>query len=173
MRASEGSWLSTRVLELLTTPGEPQDIIVVGDLNGQPGSPPHPTLQQGRVLFLLPKENGDITTTNSRKVDHCYVSPAAQDKLLKQSTFVFRPEHYRETTSYFRDTYSDHYPVLVELVPDASTDFLDFGSFARHWLEQGCGLENQWCRGADLSGDGEVGWGDLHEFTENWLLGIR
>lgn len=172
MRASEGSWLRTRVLELLRTPGEPRDIVVIGDFNGQPGSPPHPTLQEAGVLFLLAKENGDVTTTNGRKVDHCYVSQEVQDKLLKQSTFVFRPEHYGETTSYFRDTYSDHYPILVEFVPDARTDFLDFGSFALHWLEQECCLENQWCRGADLSADGEVMWGDLRTFAENWLGGI-
>jgi len=46
-------------------------------------------------------------------------------------------------------------------------DLVDFAFFAERWLQS----DNSffWCRGADLTGDGEVGVDDLREFTKNWL----
>ena len=47
-------------------------------------------------------------------------------------------------------------------------DFADFAFFAERWLSSDHSFF--WCRGADLTGDGEVGIGDLREFADNWLV---
>ena len=50
---------------------------------------------------------------------------------------------------------------------DNRVDLADFAFFAEHWLS----AEHSffWCRGADLTGDAEVGVDDLREFADNWL----
>jgi hypothetical protein len=173
MRIAEGTWLRTKIAEFLADPDEPNDIILLGDLNGAPGTPPHPQLQEGNILHLLPKENGNITHVNgTAQIDHCYVTQDANDKLPKQSAFVIRPEYYGETSLQFDETYSDHYPVFIDLKPYAHTDMVDFALFAEHWLETGCNFQNNWCDSADLTGDGLIDCADLRQFTEWWLAGM-
>jgi endonuclease/exonuclease/phosphatase family metal-dependent hydrolase len=173
IRAAEGSWLRDRIIEMLQDPDEPHDIILLGDLNGSPSSAPHPQLQEGNILHLLPKENGNVTHVNgTSQIDHCYVTQDATDKLPKKSAFVIRPEYYGETPSQFDETYSDHYPIFIDFRPDAHTDFVDFAMFAAHWLETGCNLQNNWCGSADFTGDGQVDRADLCKFAEWWLAGM-
>jgi endonuclease/exonuclease/phosphatase family metal-dependent hydrolase len=171
IRTAEGIWLRTKIAEFLADPDEPNDIILLGDLNGAPGTPPHPQLQEGNILYLLPKENGDITHVNDRsQIDHCYVTQDANDKLPKHSAFVIRPEYYGETPLQFDETYSDHYPVFIDLKPSAHTDMVNFTLFAEQWLETGCNFQNSWCGSADLTGDGLVDYADLRQFVEWWLF---
>jgi len=171
VRTAEGNWLRARIIELLDTPGESRDIILMGDHNGSPGSPPHPALQQGNILHLLPKQNGDVTDVSGRQIDHCYVTQSAKGKIPSQSTFVIRPEHYGETNDQFRATYSDHYPIYVDFRPDAHTDLADLAGFVAQWLQTGCDLQNKWCSSADLGGDGNVNLTDFALFAEHWLPG--
>jgi len=52
-------------------------------------------------------------------------------------------------------------------------DFIDYGLFAVHWLEDGC-TDPDWCGGADLTRDepsGTVDYNDLLIFSEKWLEG--
>lgn len=60
----------------------------------------------------------------------------------------------------------------ADLDSDCDVDFLDFGVFAQHWLQEGCS-EPDWCGGADLVHDANavVDTFDLLEFTRNWLEG--
>jgi hypothetical protein len=61
-------------------------------------------------------------------------------------------------------------PLLLEdLNDDGNVDLADFALFAPKWLNSNCGD----CGRADLTGDGEVGWDDLREFTSNWLTGAE
>lgn len=55
---------------------------------------------------------------------------------------------------------------------DCDVDFLDFSSFAEHWLQDGC-TEPDWCGGADLVRDANavVDTFDLLEVKRNWLEG--
>jgi hypothetical protein len=46
-------------------------------------------------------------------------------------------------------------------------DLADFAVFAERWLSADRSFF--WCRGADLTGDGKVGFDDLREFANNWL----
>lgn len=62
---------------------------------------------------------------------------------------------------------------ISDLDEDCDVDFLDFGLFAQHWLEDGC-AEPDWCGGADLTEDepnGVVNSLDLMVFSEHWLQG--
>ena len=56
---------------------------------------------------------------------------------------------------------------------DCDVDLVDFGVFARHWLQDGC-AEPDWCGGADLTRDdspGIVEISDLSEYARHWLAG--
>jgi hypothetical protein len=55
---------------------------------------------------------------------------------------------------------------LEDLNDDRNVDMTDFALFAQWWLESNCGE----CGGADLTGDGQVGWEDLRELTNSWLI---
>jgi hypothetical protein len=55
--------------------------------------------------------------------------------------------------------------------PDGVTT-LDFSLFAAHWLDENCGLSNDYCEGADLNLSGAVDINDLEAFADNWLAGI-
>jgi hypothetical protein len=146
----------------------------LGDFNGEPGFPPHPQLQEGNYLHLLPKENGDNTgVMGYYPLDHCYVTQDTKDKLPKQSTFVIRPEHYGETPEEFHATYSDHCPIFIDLKPDAHINFVEFAMFAAHWLETGCNLQNNWCGRADLDRNKDVDFNDLKMLADNWLAGTE
>jgi hypothetical protein len=83
------------------------------------------------------------------------------------------------------DIYYDYYQLLTistesftidqtaDLNYDCAVDFIDYGLFAVHWLEDGC-TDPNWCGGADLTRDepsGIVDSNDLLVFTDNWLEG--
>jgi hypothetical protein len=55
---------------------------------------------------------------------------------------------------------------LEDLDNDRNVDMTDFALFAKWWMESDCGV----CGRADLTGDGQVGWDDLRELTNNWLI---
>ena len=62
---------------------------------------------------------------------------------------------------------------VADLDGDCDVDFADFGIFAGHWLDTGCG-EPDFCGGADLAtdhADGIVNALDLLEFARHWLEG--
>jgi hypothetical protein len=48
---------------------------------------------------------------------------------------------------------------------DYDVDFVDFALFAGHWLDTGCGPQNNWCGKANVTGDGEVDLDDLRDLT--------
>jgi hypothetical protein len=50
-------------------------------------------------------------------------------------------------------------------------DLLDIAIFADNWLETDCEEANNWCEGADIDKNGEVGFADLSEMVEHWLEG--
>jgi len=64
------------------------------------------------------------------------------------------------------------YELLGGFWPGGPLCFVDFYSFARFaewWLEENCTELNNWCGGADFEPDGDVDFGDLKLFVEEWL----
>ncbi len=59
------------------------------------------------------------------------------------------------------------YP-LEDFDDDKDVDMADYAIFAQEWLETDCGE----CEGIDLTGDGQVGFDDLVEFSSGWLTGV-
>ena len=60
---------------------------------------------------------------------------------------------------------------LGDLNGDYSINFGDFGLFAPHWRESGCGVP-QWCGKADLNHSGTTDFNDLALLGENWLAKV-
>ncbi|GAG71560.1 unnamed protein product, partial [marine sediment metagenome] len=50
-------------------------------------------------------------------------------------------------------------------------DAADFAILSSHWHEANCDSQNDWCDGADMSGDGVVDYNDLRVLRGNWLNG--
>jgi endonuclease/exonuclease/phosphatase family metal-dependent hydrolase len=122
-RVAEGQWLHDQTAAFLNTIGEPKDIFVLGDYNEQPGGAVFTTLLQDDVLNLLPNENGIGTYVGTYSdIDHCSVTQGGLDRLPKPSSFVVRSWDYGESPEDFQATYSDHYPIVVDLnVPEPAT----------------------------------------------------
>jgi hypothetical protein len=67
-------------------------------------------------LYLLPKENGDVTVVHgANKLDWIYITPELRNRVAKNSCFVIRPHHYKESEAEFKENYSDHFPIFVDL----------------------------------------------------------
>jgi hypothetical protein len=64
--------------------------------------------------------------------------------------------------------YKHPYPV-GDLNGDCRVDMIDFALFADNWLGANCKAANNWCEGADIDKNGEVGFADLAEMVEHWL----
>jgi len=79
-------------------------------------------------------------------------------------------DYYQLLTTSTQDFVIDQ---VADLDDDCDVDFADFGIFAGHWLDTGCG-EPDFCGGADLvtdQADGIVNAFDLLEFARHWLEG--
>ncbi len=170
-QTEEGLWIAERVGELQGDPDEVRDIILIGDTNGEPDAPPDVQLLGNGLLMRLANE--DITDVRDRCVDHCYATGTAYEKFPLQSAMIVGPDFYSETNSVFRETYSDHYPVIVDFKPDSNTDMRLFAPFAKHWLQTGCKVGNDWCGGMDTDYDGQVALDDLAVFVMGWCEDLQ
>ena len=55
------------------------------------------------------------------------------------------------------------------LTDDCSISEEELVEFSGHWLDDGCGEENNWCGGADLNYSGDVGLDDFAELVKYWM----
>lgn len=115
VRGAEGEWLGFLVKMLLRDSNKTHDIVLLGDFNGEPGRAPHPALQEGSLLHILLKENGNTTNVSGRSIDHIYLSQPLMAKLKKKLCFVIRPGYYMDTIEQFEAIYSDHFPLFVDI----------------------------------------------------------
>lgn len=60
-------------------------------------------------------------------------------------------------------------PMAGDMDGDGKVEGADFARFGLYWGRRECGR----CGGADLTGDGEVGFADLWELAGNWLSDVR
>ncbi len=113
MRNAEGKWIGDRIKELLAISNETKNIILLGDFNESTGGA-HSYLND--FLYLLPKQNGDVTVVNgTNKLDWIYITPELKNRVTKNSCFVIRPYHYKESEAEFKENYSDHFPIFMDL----------------------------------------------------------
>jgi hypothetical protein len=78
--------------------------------------------------------------------------------------------YYRWPTG--RDTFSTDIRLVCsagDLDFDCDTDFVDYAQLAAEWLDTGCNNVNDFCNGADIVINGDVGLEDLAKFTLRWL----
>jgi len=59
--------------------------------------------------------------------------------------------------------------ITVGFSDGSSVNLVNFALFAAHWLDTNCGDQNNWCGGADINHQDDVGLDDLMEFIDNWL----
>jgi len=112
MRNAEGKWIGDRIKELLAISNETKNIILLGDFNESIRGA-HNNLDD--FLYLLPKENGDVTVVHgTNKLDWIYITPELIKRVGKNSCFVIRPHHYKESDAEFKENYSDHFPVFMD-----------------------------------------------------------
>ena len=122
VREAEGTWLKNRVAELLADPAEPKAIFVMGDTNSWPGSDLQNKIIEGGYLERLLKANGENTAVLTYgPIDHCFTTALGKAKLASTTAFVIRADEYGETATEFEATYSDHYPILVDYVPQPAS----------------------------------------------------
>ena len=121
VRAVEGDWLRLKTIEYLEDPRAVHEIVCLGDTNGTVRQSdgfmgaPNPQLSEGGYLSYLNKENGDVTFILGTRLDHIFVTEQMKPRLAKETCFVIRPSHYGETNTQFRETYSDHFPVFIDI----------------------------------------------------------
>jgi endonuclease/exonuclease/phosphatase family metal-dependent hydrolase len=115
VRTAEGEWLRSLIVELIKNPHESNDIVLLGDFNGEPGMPPHTSLQEGGYLHMLPNGNEDTTHVLGKRLDYVYVSQSLEAKLKKKACFVIHPKYYNENLVQFDAIYSDHFHVFVDI----------------------------------------------------------
>ena len=184
-RTAEGEWISRKVVELLHTPGEPEDIVLLGDMNGDPAEAPHPALRVTNDLVFLEKENGPSTFWSGVAIDHIYTTSSLSGAVPKGTAFVVRPGHYGETIEQFEETYSDHFPVFVDVCPSCPrrprADFVvrellhefeevDLSAGISTTVEGHEIVSYDWAFGDGTTADGEtVG----HAYTERGSFRIR
>ena len=55
---------------------------------------------------------------------------------------------------------------------DGTVNFLDFAILASRWLETDCGYPDDWCEGADIDWNTDVGIEDLTIIAQQWLESV-
>ena len=71
-----------------------------------------------------------------------------------------------------RDIYSTDIRLVCsagDLNFDCDVDYVDFEQFGRGWLDTGCNSLNDFCDGADIVINGDVGIEDLAKLAQRWL----
>ncbi|MHC4572871.1 MAG: S8 family serine peptidase [Planctomycetota bacterium] len=72
---------------------------------------------------------------------------------------------------YFTETDLSGLDLLSDLDSDCDVDFVDYAVLGSFWGAVDCNDQNDWCQGADSEPDGDVDWGDLKGFVQDWLRG--
>jgi YD repeat-containing protein len=62
--------------------------------------------------------------------------------------------------------------LMADTSVDGTVNFKDFAILASRWLEEGC-ISPDWCQGADIDWNTEVGIEDLAILADQWLESIN
>jgi len=65
------------------------------------------------------------------------------------------------------------HPLAGDWNGDCRVDLVDFAVLCTHWLQTGCGEQNNWCDEADLNHSGDVNLDDVAEFANYLVAGTE
>ncbi|MGE3175225.1 MAG: endonuclease/exonuclease/phosphatase family protein [Planctomycetota bacterium] len=120
-RKLEATVLRDWIVLLQATPGEDQDLVVLGDFNSTYGTDPQQVLEQAGVLRYLPQRVAEPTIMHfAEPIDQVAVAPAFTE--VDPATFDAHGEAAAADPRAWRKTYSDHFPVTVTLRASADDD---------------------------------------------------
>ena len=61
--------------------------------------------------------------------------------------------------------------LMADTSIDGTVNFPDFAILASRWMDEDCGYSDEWCYGADIDWNTEVGIDDLFILAQQWLSG--
>jgi endonuclease/exonuclease/phosphatase family metal-dependent hydrolase len=123
-----GAWLA----KLQQTQGEDGDVLVLGDFNSTYGADPERILEQQGLRFLETAQRSPTIQHFADPIDQIVIAPGLTEVL--EATFAVHADLGGLDKEAWRKTYSDHYPVTVDL--DAVTDADPDATFTRGPAEQ-------------------------------------
>ncbi len=113
-RTIELSEIKKRIDALLATPGEDTDIAVLGDFNHGPVSPEHAILTKENFATYLASDPPEPSIIHfDDQIDH--IVPLNGFSEIRKTTFDVVDDKGKLDKTAWRNRYSDHYPVVVEL----------------------------------------------------------
>ena len=113
-RVYELTEIKKRIVSLRSTPGEDSDIAVLGDFNHGLCTPEHVTLtNKGLAYYLTTNRPVSSIIHFDNQIDHI-VPLTGFDEIQKRTFDVIDNEGKCDKTTW-RNRYSDHYPVVVDL----------------------------------------------------------
>lgn len=120
-RSIELAEIKKRLDALTSTPGEDADIAVLGDFNHGPSAPEGTSLSdRSFAAYLTPARPTTSIIHFEDQIDHI-VPLAGFQEILKDTFRVLDSEGKTDKVGW-RNRYSDHYPVIVELEPRPDDD---------------------------------------------------
>lgn len=120
-RRLEASLLHQWIAEVQRDHNEDQDIVVLGDFNSSPGAEPQQLLEHGGALqYIVPKDIQPTIMHFPEQIDQVAVAPAFDE--LQTMSFRVHSDFGGLDKNAWRKTYSDHFPVTVQVVADRDTD---------------------------------------------------
>lgn len=127
-RRLEATFLREWFTKLQATPGEDEDRVLLGDFNSTYGSEPETILEQEHLLtYLRPKSATPTIMHFADPIDQIVVGPGFGE--LRADSFTVDNDFDGMPKDAWRKTYSDHFPVTVEIV--AARDEDPTATFAR------------------------------------------
>jgi endonuclease/exonuclease/phosphatase family metal-dependent hydrolase len=111
-RTAEAKALSEYLQKLVSDPAEDNDIIVLGDFNHDYSSGEADLFTNGAFAKFLTGRGRSIIHFD-RQIDHAV--PLGTFEEVKESSFTIHNKEGLRDTAKWRQTYSDHFPVTVDL----------------------------------------------------------
>ena len=120
-RRLEATILHAWLQQLQKTPGEDQDIVVLGDFNSTYGTEPETVLEAGQMMrYLEPKTKTPTIMHFPEPIDQVVVAPAFDE--LNADSFKVNSDLGDLDKDAWRKIYSDHFPVTVTIAATADGD---------------------------------------------------
>jgi hypothetical protein len=120
-RRLEVTVLHDWIKKLQATPGEDQDIVLLGDFNSTYGTEPETVLEDGNMMhYLEPKAKTPTIMHFPEPIDQIVVAPAFDE--LNADSFTVHSDLGGLDKNAWRKIYSDHFPVTATIAANSDGD---------------------------------------------------